>query len=181
MLRAALRALSALTATLAGSLVLLSAAAVLSLVVAPKVTGWSEVVVLSGSMEPAMPVGGLAFVEPVPVASVEPGDVITFRHPHDPERLVSHRVVAVTGHLGEATIWTKGDANAAPDQWVVRGDDVVGKVRFTLPYLGSISQKLHTRQGIVLVVGIPAIAVILFELTTIVQEVRAARQQQRWT
>ena len=55
--------------------------------------GYRPVVVYSGSMEPGLSVGTLAFVESVPAEEVEVGDVITFTDPPParPSRHASHR------------------------------------------------------------------------------------------
>lgn len=126
---------------------LLMALAVAAIVVLPRAAGWTTLVVLSGSMEPAMPVGGLSFVQPIAAEDVRAGDVVTYPRPDRPETLVSHRVVAVSDQLGEPTLWTKGDANESNDAWAVPAESVLGRVRFTIPYLGRLSQHMQTPRG----------------------------------
>jgi signal peptidase len=162
-------------------LALLVALAVAAVVVLPRAAGWTTLVVLSGSMEPAMPVGGLAFVRPVDAADIQPGDVVTFPRPDDPEGLVSHRVVAVSDQLGEPTLWTKGDANESFDTWAVPASDVVGEVRFTIPYLGRVSRHMQTPGGYMSVLAIPAVLVILVETVNIARTLWGARSQRHAT
>jgi signal peptidase len=159
---------------------LLVVAVFAALFVLPRAFGWSTLVVLSGSMEPAMPVGGLAFVEPVDNDDeVQIGDVVTYPRPDRSGTLVSHRVFAVSDHLGGPTIWTIGDANEAPDPWAVTDDDLVGRVRFTLPYMGTLSQELQTPMGFLIAIAIPAIALIVTELWRIAENFRALHHQRR--
>jgi signal peptidase len=160
-------------------LALFVALAVAALVVLPRAMGWSTLVVLSGSMEPVMPVDGLAFVAPVDPAAIEAGDVVTFPRPDEPDALVSHRVVAVSNELGEPTLWTKGDANEAIDTWAVEADTVVGEVRFTIPMLGRISQHMQTPGGYLSVLAIPAILVIVVEIVSIARTLLGARAARR--
>ncbi len=167
----ALRYVQALLTVMA-ALALIS---VLALVALPRAFGWSTLVVLSGSMEPAMPVGGLAFVAPVDPADVQAGDVVTFPRPDEEGTLVSHRVAAVTDHLGESTLWTKGDANEGFDTWAVPASTAVGEVRFTLPYLGHVSQRVQTREGFLSALALPALIILASESISIVQNLRKLR------
>lgn len=72
--------------------------------------------VLSGSMRPDIQPGDLAITEPVPIASLESGDVISFYPPSrtDP---VLHRLLTVTPREDGTWITTKGDANGGADPW----------------------------------------------------------------
>ena len=70
--------------------------------------------VLSGSMEPAYPVGALLYDKKVDPAQLGPGDVITFML--DEETIVTHRIVEVVPDEEDPSVIrfrTKGDANAA--------------------------------------------------------------------
>ncbi|WP_460604263.1 signal peptidase I [Jatrophihabitans fulvus] len=99
-----------------------------TLVVAPAALFWSQgyrpYVVHTGSMEPTYKPGDLVIDRPVR-GQVHVGDVITFRHSDVTPDLVTHRVVRVTA---KGLIHTKGDANATPDVWEIRPDQVVGRV-----------------------------------------------------
>jgi signal peptidase len=83
--------------------------------VVPRLLGGMTVTVLSGSMEPELPVGSVAIVRPRPAAEIGVGDVVTFVD-RDPEkgtsRIVTHRVIGV--EPGPA-FRTQGDANEDPD------------------------------------------------------------------
>src|SRR5215213_3108088 len=108
-------------------------ATALGIAIFPVVTGGAALAVLSGSMSPGLPVGGMAFVRPVDAATLEPGDVITFqRQPGAPE-LVTHRVLAVDDADGSPVFTTKGDANEDADLDPVPASAVRGKIWFGLP------------------------------------------------
>ena len=49
-------------------------------------------VVLSGSMEPALGTGDVSVVRTIAPLDARPGDVVTFRDPDDADRLITHRV-----------------------------------------------------------------------------------------
>jgi signal peptidase len=155
---------------------MLAALACASVVLLPRVFGWSTLVVLSGSMEPSMPEGGLAFVEPLQGEAIHVGDVVTYQRPDQRETLVSHRVHAISDHLGEPTIWTIGDANESPDPWAVTTADITGRVRFTLPFLGDFSRYVRTGRGVMVLVAPVAALVVLTELISIGANARRLRR-----
>jgi signal peptidase len=98
-------------------------------------------------MEPGLPVGTLAFVESVPAETVRVGDVITFGDPHQPGRLVTHRVVETAEtDEGELAFRTKGDANLNRDPWAIALPDEAGRLAFDVPYVGYALWYAKTRE-----------------------------------
>lgn len=143
----------------------------------PRALGWRPQVVLSGSMAPAMPAGSVAFVEPRVANEISVGDVLVYRQPQHPDRLVSHRVIAVQREGGAVReIRTKGDANDAQDPWVVHPEDVVGIVRFHIPYTGYVHQFVRTPAGFALLMGLPAMIVVVGEVANIARQIRGMRR-----
>ena len=52
-------------------------------------------------------------------------------------KLVIHRIVSINiGENEKIEIKTKGDNNNAEDNWVVTEEEIIGKVKFMLPYIG---------------------------------------------
>ena len=146
------------------------------LVVVPRLANWTVLVVLSGSMEPSLPTGGLAFVEPVDPAAIQVGDVVTFPVPGNPGALVSHRVTSIEQVSGQPVLLTKGDANVEPDSWRTPASSVKGKVSVSLPYLGHVSQMLRTQWGFVVLLVVPGMLIVLSELGAIARELRKMRR-----
>lgn len=122
-------------------------------------------VVLSGSMEPAIPVGSLVVIKPAP--AYIPGDVITFGPDTKNSIPVTHRIVGTeeTGNFK-----TKGDANEGVDAGVVNPKSVIGKVVFHIPYFGFFLDFAKTERGFWFLVIIPCALVALFELMRAVRE-----------
>ncbi len=89
--------------------------------------------VISGSMEPAIPVGSAVYVKPVQPAEVQPGDVIAF---YSGGSVVTHRVVQ--NDPTQSRFVTKGDANAQPDVNPVRYSELIGRIQYHLPVLGGL-------------------------------------------
>lgn len=148
---------------------------VLALMLLPGLLGWRGVIVLSGSMEPALKAGGIAFIGPVSVSSIRPGDIITYRNADDRSIQSTHRVVEVLDKEGRPVFRTKGDANEAPDAELVSPDRIVGRVRLHLPLAGYVADLLRRRTGFALFMGVPALILVAGEIRTIARELRKPR------
>lgn len=148
----------------------------LALMLVPRVLGWRGIVVLSGSMEPALPVGGVAFAAPADAGEVEVGDVITFHHPDGGPIDVTHRVVRVVREDGAVSFRTKGDANDEVDSWVVEPSALVGRVRLDLPYVGHLVNRLQTPAGFTAFFALPAAVVVISEVRNIARQVGTRRR-----
>jgi signal peptidase len=112
-------------------------------IVVPMVAGAVPLTILSGSMEPTMPVGSLAVVRPVETDEVQIGDVITYLpNPEDPTA-ITHRVIAIDNNQdGTRTFTTQGDANDSPDD-PVQDFQVRGEVWYTIPWLGYVNTAVN--------------------------------------
>jgi signal peptidase len=123
--------------------------------------------VMSGSMEPKIKVGGVVIVNKVPTESLKVGDVITFTSSDDPTMTVTHRLMEIKEKDGKTVFSTRGDANQSNDIGEVSPDQVKGKVLFSIPFLGYISVWMKQPLGFVLLVILPAIAIIVNEIINI--------------
>jgi signal peptidase I len=132
-------------------------------------------VVKSGSMEPSIPTGGLVFIHPS--ALYEVGDVITFGKDTKTQIPTTHRIIEISGEGPSTVFTTKGDANEDPDPTVTRFSDVEGKVIFRVPYLGYVLDFARKPLGFILLVGLPAIIIILDEIGKIIKEMKAIRRR----
>ena len=143
--------------------------------VVPALLGYQRYVIVSGSMEPTIPVGSVVYDEVVPVDDLAVGDIITFVPPPeygitDP---VTHRIVEITvageksSSPGTRLFRTKGDNNEDVDAWqmVLDGPDQARVVRH-VPYVGYAYLALQVRWVQVLVVSIPAAGLIAYIVIT---------------
>lgn len=130
----------------------------------PRLTGFDIYTVVTGSMEPAIPVGSLIYVrEEAPVELME-GEVVAYRSNTDAGIIITHRVVknqVVSGQL-----ITKGDANEAEDISPVSYAQVIGKVTLTIPVLGGIFAAMVTFYGKIVIVSVVLLAAILLYIGT---------------
>lgn len=128
-------------------LLLSSAAVLLAAVLVPRLTHATPYTITTGSMKPTLPPGTLAVVKPVDATKLQAGDIITYQLKSGEAAVVTHRIVGVGTSLNNETFYrTQGDANAAPDELLVRPVQVRGEVWYHLPYVGYASQTLSTDQ-----------------------------------
>lgn len=99
----------------------------------PRIMGYEIFDVVSGSMDPAIPMDSVVYVQQVDPAEVQVDDVIAFYREDD---LVVHRVVANSTLMGEFD--TKGDANEEKDPDPVPYDMLIGRVALHIPLLGKV-------------------------------------------
>jgi len=107
----------------------------------PMLAGWSPVVVTSGSMNPALPIGSVVHVDrSVDLSAVGVGSIISFDAPGTPGTRITHRVTgterSADGTDEVVAFRTKGDANVAADTMAVPVANVDGVARLVLPYAG---------------------------------------------
>ena len=111
----------------------------------PRFAGIEQYVVISGSMEPAIPVGSMVYSAQTDPATLETGDIIVFYSTEAGSTPVTHRVVE--NHVADGEIITKGDANAQNDMSPVIYANVLGKLVLHVPMLGYIAAPLGTMMG----------------------------------
>jgi signal peptidase len=102
-------------------------------------------VVASGSMIPVLEVYDVLIVSGhEPFNDLEVGDIIVFDRPSDHNRVIVHRVASIVDE-DPRTIRTKGDANPASipgTDFPITEEEYIGKVAYTLPQVGYITQLL---------------------------------------
>lgn len=92
--------------------------------------GYSFFRVVTGSMEPTIPVGSLILTHQEDISLIEVGDIVSFRS-SSPETLgmiITHRVVGKTMQGTQVLLQTQGDANLAMDGYYVAAENLIGKM-----------------------------------------------------
>jgi signal peptidase I, archaeal type len=125
----------------------------------PMVAGYRPVVVLSGSMEPAYPIGSVIYYKASGYEDINVGDAITFRIGGG--ALATHRVIEKDDTLQEFK--TKGDNNPTEDVNPIAYTEVVGKTaKIAIPYAGVMATHL---KEIPIIIMIGAVLIICSMLT----------------
>ena len=112
--------------------------------------------------------GSVVLVKPQDI--YQKGDIVTVADPKNPKTPVTHRIFSIQDATAGATFQTKGDANESPDIEDRLQKDVLGKVYFSVPYVGYVVSYGKTRDGLIFLVIIPVTIIIYSELMTIKNE-----------
>lgn len=108
----------------------------------PRLMSYEIYTVVSGSMEPTLPVDSLVYVEPADPAEIQPGDIVAFWRNGT---VVTHR--AVENRREENSLITRGDANDVEDMDPVLYLNLIGRVKYHLPGLGMLMLYYVSAEG----------------------------------
>ena len=125
----------------------------LAVVYVPGFLGYHTYSVISGSMEPEIPVGSAVYVHKTDKEDIKPGDVITFIISDN--TFVTHRIVSYDEDTSHYT--TKGDANEENDIKPVVYENIAGVVKWHIPMLGYLAAFLES-----IYIKIAVIALLIF-------------------
>ncbi|MFB5619775.1 MAG: signal peptidase I [Nitrosopumilus sp.] len=120
-------------------------------------------VVASGSMIPVLQVYDVLIVQGhEPFEDIEVGDIIVFNRPSDHNRVIVHRVASIIQE-DPKTIRTQGDANPASipgTDFPITEKEYIGKVAYTLPQVGYVTQLLKPPINYVIIAIVVGIMVV---------------------
>ena len=136
------------------------AAGIAIAVVAPLAFGARPLVVLSGSMEPALGTGDVSVVRTIEPLEARPGDVVTFRDPGESEKLITHRVTAMHVEGDAVSFVTRGDTNNVSERWRVPASGEIGRVAYRIPEIGWALMYARSK-GLFVVLLAAALALLL--------------------
>lgn len=89
----------------------------------------------SDSMQPEIKKGDVVIIDQTDknAGDIEEGTVIAFEKDG---RIITHRLISVKQISGGVQIQTKGDNNNDIDAWIVNEKDLVGTVKWKIPFIG---------------------------------------------
>ncbi|MFA6526503.1 MAG: signal peptidase I [Candidatus Buchananbacteria bacterium] len=143
--------------------------------VLPIKDGPKLLVVLSGSMEPAIHTGSIVIVKPEQTYRI--GDVITFGKLSKTETPTTHRIYDIRLQEGKPIYVTKGDANNVFDHKEVSAGEIIGKEFLTIPFLGYLIDLARKPIGFMLIIIVPALAIIFDETRKIYAEIKKNKKE----
>lgn len=126
--------------------------------------GVRPLVVISGSMEPSIPVGSVVFTAQVPASEVKEGSIVTVDRPRN-LGLVTHRLVtSVEQSPGTYEFTLKGDANSKEDPEPYKVI-TVGKYVWHIVGLGYLAAFLQSQSGLIIAaaIGLALLAVFMLD------------------
>lgn len=124
------------------------------LIFVPTLWGHKPLVVISGSMEPTLQVGGLLYYHEENIDKINKDDILVYKSRN---HIISHRVVE---RLDEGFV-TKGDANKSNDSDMIDNSRVMGKgTNWCIPYLGLYADFIYTHKYLLFI----SIAILSIDL-----------------
>ncbi len=138
-----------------------------------RVFGYGIYSVESASMSPTLEVGTIVYVdEGTNIKELEVGDIITYMLNKD--TVATHRITQVipsNEKYGGVEFKTKGDhPQSQEDSGSVLGVNVLGEVKFSIPYLGHLSSYIQEPPGRYVAISVGAILLLLIFLPDLIFE-----------
>lgn len=110
------------------------------LVFVPCLWGHKPLVVISGSMEPTLNVGGILYYEKIDLEDFKIDDILVYK---TKDHIISHRIVDIV----DDGFITKGDANNSIDNNLINKNQVLGKgTNWSIPYIGYYADFIYTHK-----------------------------------
>ena len=111
----------------------------------PVLWGKRPLVVISGSMEPILKVGGILYYEKINLDDFKKDDILVYQLN---EHIVSHRIV----NINEYGFETKGDNNNSNDSYIVDKNNVIGRGNnWSIPYIGYYADFIYNHKYLLIV------------------------------
>ena len=111
----------------------------------PVLWGKRPLVIISGSMEPILKVGGILYYEKTNLDDFKKDDILVYQLN---EHIVSHRIV----NINEYGFETKGDNNNSNDSYIVDKNNVIGRGNnWSIPYIGYYADFIYNHKYLLIV------------------------------
>lgn len=123
----------------------------------PTIWGTKPLVVISGSMEPVLKVGGILYYHEKDYKDFKKDDILVYQLD---DHIISHRIYDIT----DDGIITKGDANTEYDNFIITEDMILGiGTDWSIPLIGYYADFIY-RHKFLLVISIGVIIIdMLFD------------------
>ncbi len=135
-------------------------------------------IIISPSMVPTINVYDAIIIKRTEMEDLKEGDIVTFisNDPRYNGLTITHRITGIEkSQNGEYLFRTKGDNNNTEDSSLVRADDIYGKVILKIPKLGYLQHILTNAFGWVLLIVIPCIGVVIYDIIKILKSITRPR------
>ena len=143
--------------------------------------GYKPYIVTSNSMQDTFQAGDLTVSKQVDPATLEPGDIVTFRSidPVNYGQVVTHKIKSITTYEGEPAFVTYGTTTGVEDAYPVPFSQVLGQYQFRLPGMGNFFYFLKSTAGYVTVILLPFLLLIILQAVKFFKLVGQYKEEQR--
>lgn len=94
---------------------------------------YKMIAIKSNSMQPVFRRGDAIIYKKVNIKDLKIGDTITFKYEN---MIIAHRIINIKYKNNKYYFETKGDNNEAKDAFITKEEDVLGKVKYVIKYIG---------------------------------------------
>ncbi len=132
----------------------------------PAFFGYSVMNIISRSMEPDIPKNTFILIQRVDPELLKEGDIITF-YSSDPTIKGlpnTHRIIQIIFEDNQKLFVTKGDANAIPDLYDVKPEDIIGVYVKNIASLGKLGAVFQNKTFIFILLVVPAAVLFVLEI-----------------
>ena len=128
--------------------------AIYLLVFVPTIWGYKPLVVISGSMEPTLKVGGILYYHDNKYQDFKVGDVLVYRlNDHN----ISHRIYDINAD----GIIAKGDSNKTYDDLLITENRILGKgTNWCIPFLGYYADYVYRHKYLLVI----SMAIVILDM-----------------
>lgn len=144
----------------------------------PSLAGFTFYVMQDKDLNPDANPGSLAVVHSTDVTSVSLGDIINFRTQVSPNATATQRVVEINRDEGLKFV-TSSNGTGAVQTTIVPAEDVLGKVLVAVPFYGRMVDYVQTSQGLILLIFVPGVIIIIYQLIKIIRHISGNRKSNR--
>lgn len=142
---------------------------------------YNAYIIVSQSMTPVIKVNDAIITKRVDPKEIEVGDVVTYysENPQYPGIMITHRVIEKNQVDGEYYFVTKGDYNQIADPLTVKESQIYGKVVMRIPKIGFVQVILSNYMGWVLLIGVPALAVVSYDIVKLFEKLKNHKRSEK--
>ena len=139
----------------------------------PSLFGHNFYVIASPSMSPELEVGDIIISKKYDGGELAVGDVVEFvgKSGEIKGKLITHKIVSITGEGEDRVIVTKGTANTEPDA-PITPNDIVAVMKYKTVVIDKIFALITTTPGFICLVMLPLAAIIISEIVRLAIDIK---------
>lgn len=123
--------------------------------------------VVTDSMAPTLNRGDVVFVKQAEFETLKEGDIVTVCFA-DGSGFFTHKIVSIDHFAG--AIRTKGDANESEDPQASMSEQIMGRMWYSVPYLGYFSIAVNEMNIITISVILAVVLIIITDASVLVSK-----------
>ena len=145
----------------------------------PSFFGYNMYVIVSPSMSPELEVGDVIISKEYDEGGLSVGDVVQYvaKEGSAKGKIITHKIIRVTGEGADAVVVTQGVANPEPDP-AIHASDVMAVMQYKTHVIDKVYGVISTTPGFICLVLVPMMAMIVFEIVDLAKEIHKAKEEE---